>query len=471
MSKLLVVDDEEAICWCVQQVAQKMGHDARTVSTAEEAIELAKTEAFDAVVLDVRLPGMDGLSAISRLREHLGSAPIVVMTAYGDLETAVEAVRQGAFEYVLKPFDADKARRFLSHALNQSAPVKEFPSQPSAAGFVGETAEMQAAYTRIALAAASDASVLLTGESGTGKELAARAIHKYGDRAKGPFVAANIAALSTSLAESELFGHAKGAFTGAEQARRGLLLNADGGTLFLDEVADIPLPTQTKLLRAIEDGEVFPVGSDRTHHTDLRIVSATHRDLPTLVREGKFRHDLFYRISTFEIQLPPLRSRREDIPRLAAHFAQEFSQEKPFGLARLSDEALADLLSREWRGNVRELRNVIEHAVVMARGGDVLPEHLPAPNEFEPASDGDLTLESTIHELLRRWTQDRLKRAGEVDDLYEQLLTMIEPTVLATVVAAHGGQVAAAARTLGLHRTTLRKKLDQADASSLGDDA
>ena len=250
MSNLLVVDDEEAICWGLARLGKDMGHEVTTASSAEEALDLTQQRKFDAIVLDVRLPGMDGLSAISELRKHVGTIPIIVITAYGDLHTAVETVRNGAFEYIVKPFNTDKVRRVLLRALEFAAQAPpDFRSVAAVEGFVGNTPVMQDVFNRIALAAASDACVLLQGESGTGKELAARAIHKYSSRCDGPFVAVNVASLSSTLAESELFGHVRGAFTGAEQARTGLLAKADHGTLFLDEVADIPLSTQVKLLR------------------------------------------------------------------------------------------------------------------------------------------------------------------------------------------------------------------------------
>ena len=310
-------------------------------------------------------------------------------------------------------------------------------------------------------AAASDACVLLQGESGTGKELAARAIHKYSSRCNGPFVAVNVASLSSTLAESELFGHVRGAFTGAEQARNGLLIKADHGTLFLDEVADIPIPTQVKLLRVLEDGEVLPVGGDETIHSDLRVISATHQDLLRLVHERKFRHDLYFRISTFQIDLPALRDRMADICVLAEYFANVLSRAPGGTCPQLSQEARKALEDREWHGNVRELRNAIEHAIIVARGGSILPDHFPSPMPATAIASNGLDIEGEIHALLTQWANARLQNPESTGQLYTQLLTLVEPAVLRAIVRSQGGQLASSARILGLHRTTLKKKLDE----------
>ena len=462
MSNLLVVDDEEAICWGLARLGKDMGHEVTTASSAEEALDLTQQRKFDAIVLDVRLPGMDGLSAISELRKHVGTIPIIVITAYGDLHTAVETVRNGAFEYIVKPFNTDKVRRVLLRALEFAAQAPpDFRSVAAVEGFVGNTPVMQDVFNRIALAAASDACVLLQGESGTGKELAARAIHKYSSRCDGPFVAVNVASLSSALAESELFGHVRGAFTGAEQARTGLLAKADHGTLFLDEVADIPLSTQVKLLRALEDGEVLPVGGDATIHSDLRVISATHQDLLRLIREGKFRHDLYFRISTFQIDLPALRDRKADIGILAEYFANVLSPAPDGTRSQPSRETLRALEDREWHGNVRELRSAIQHAIIVARGGHILPDHLPSPMPASANTSNGLDIEAEIHALLTQWANARLQDPDSAGQIYAQLLTLVEPAVLRAIVRNQGGQLASSARILGLHRTTLKKKLDE----------
>ncbi len=471
MSKLLVVDDEQSICWGLSRLGESIGHEVVTASSAEQALDEVEEVQPDVIVLDVRLPGMDGLSAIEKFRERVGQVPIIVITAYGDLKTAVQAVRNGAFEYIIKPFDLDKVQHALVRALASGhTPTNDQPQiarvSAIAGTLVGRSAAMQKLFNHIALAAASNASVLLCGESGSGKELAARAIHQHGNRANGPFIAVNVASLSPSLAESELFGHVRGAFTGADQDRVGLLVQADGGTLFLDEVADIPLPAQVKLLRALDHAEVVPVGSGQPVKTNFRVVSATHQDLLAKVKNGSFRHDLYFRLGAFRVDIPPLRERRDDIAELAEHFLRATRGEGASAPA-LSDASLSELQRRPWYGNVRELHNALEHAAIVARGGLIEPDHLPQPADASllDAHEHEPPIEKSILTLIDRWAVAKLKDAGETDDLYEQLLRLVEPPLLKATIEKHHGQCASAARGLGLHRTTLRKKLDQYDLS------
>jgi two-component system nitrogen regulation response regulator GlnG len=461
MACVLIVDDEPSICWGLSELVGEMGHEPKTASTAEEGLELASQVRPEAVVLDVRLPGMDGLEAMERFREILGPVPIIIVTAYGALSTAVTAVRNGAFDYITKPFDLQTAEHTLARALASREMVAEHPPVTEArehGQIVGTSPAMQDVFKRIALVAATETCVHIRGESGTGKDLAARAIHRHSRRADGPFVAVNLASLSPSLAESELFGHVRGAFTGADGARTGLLAQADGGVIFLDEVADIPMPLQVKLLRALEQGEVQPVGSSTPVHSDFRVISATHQNLPELVARGEFRHDLYFRLVAFEIEMPPLRDRREDIRPLAEHFLALLASRSGQPSPRLSQEAAAELERLPWYGNVRELRNSIEHAIVLARSGAIMPEHLPPPapaSMTAAAAQGD-----ALPALIRQWAENQLE-AGDIDNLYERLLGLVEPPMLKASMAHFHGQCATAARHLGLHRTTLRKKLEQ----------
>ena len=463
MAHLLIVDDEQSICWGLSQLAAEMGHTAATAATAEEGFELAQSHPPDVVVLDVRLPGIDGLSAMHRFHELLDQTPIIVVTAYGELSTAVAAVRNGDFDYLTKPFDLKVVQRAIQRALRpvarRKADAEPSPGKTPGGHIVGTSAAMQEVFKRIALVAPSDACVHLHGDSGTGKELVARAIHRYSRRSDGPFVAVNVASLSPSLAESELFGHARGAFTGADQARKGLLEQADGGTIFLDEVADIPLALQVKLLRTLEHGEVLPVGAQRPVQSDFRIISATHQRLCDRVADGSFRHDLYFRLVTFEIDLPPLRQRREDIRPLAEHFSELLAAKNGWPRSALSAEALAVLETRPWYGNVRELRNAIEHALVLARGGTIAPEHLPPATP--PSITTDAVHEEAMAQMVRQWTELQLQATPPAVNLHERLLAIVEPPLLETVLAHHGGQRLAAAQQLGLHRATLRKKLDE----------
>ncbi|HWC90131.1 MAG TPA: sigma-54 dependent transcriptional regulator, partial [Pirellulales bacterium] len=308
MPDWLIIDDEPTICWGLERMLKSLGHQTATASTAEEGLRKAESRRFDGVLLDVRLPAMDGITAIEHLQQRLGPVPIVVITAYGDLDTAVEALRRGAFEYLVKPFDLKVAESVINRVLPRLAvPTAPPTARPTADSLVGRSSRMQDVFKQIALAAESSAAISICGESGTGKELVARAIHRYSRRSHAPFVTVHLASLNDSLVESALFGHVRGAFTGADESRPGLLEQAHGGTVFLDEMADVPLAVQAKLLRVIEYGEVLPVGGQRPVHVDFRVISATHRQLDELVAAGSFRQDLLFRLNTFAMQLPALR--------------------------------------------------------------------------------------------------------------------------------------------------------------------
>ncbi|MBX9788826.1 MAG: sigma-54 dependent transcriptional regulator [Pirellulales bacterium] len=459
MSHVLIVDDEESISWALGRMARDEGHEVSVAPSAEEALALIERRRPDVVMLDVRLPGLDGLSALSRMQPLLAGAPVVVMTAFGSLDVAVGAFGRGAFEYLVKPFDLSQAclvlRRALSDAQQGSNKSEPLSNDLECSDFLGRSAAMQEVYKRIALAAPTGAPVLLTGESGTGKELAARAIHRHSLQADGPWVPVNVASLSPTLVESELFGHARGAFTGADAARQGLLELASGGTVFFDEVADIPLSVQVKLLRVLEQQEVTPVGETRPRKTSFRVVAATHRDLRAAVRDGTFREDLYYRLAVLPIELPPLRQRAEDIPLLAEHFLRLV---RPVGAAplRLSVATLEELSRRPWAGNVRELRNAVEAAALLARSGEILPEHLPtniAPLASVPETP-------SLAAVVRAWANERLNQPTLPQSLYEDFLKGVEPALFAAVLERTSHNRAAAANVLGLHRATLRKKLN-----------
>ncbi|MBS0204242.1 MAG: sigma-54-dependent Fis family transcriptional regulator [Planctomycetes bacterium] len=471
MAHLLFIDDEQSICWGLTKLAQRLGHSSAAVGSAELGLESAARTPPDAIVMDVRLPGMTGLEAIEHLHAQKPEVPVVIITAYGDLETAVEAVRRGAFEYLVKPFDLQLAERTITRALT-AAKSREAaagtvtgtaPDDRSESGterLVGKSVPMQGVFKQIALVAPSTACVHLRGESGTGKELVARAIHRYSRRADGPFIPVNLAALNPSLAESELFGHVRGAFTGAEGSRKGLLEQADGGTIFLDEVADIPMSLQVKLLRTLEHGEIWPVGGDAPRHADFRLISATHQDLRQRVADDEFRHDLYFRLVTFELTLPPLRDRIEDIPLLARHFLDWLTAQSSSPRSSLERETLVELERRPWFGNVRELRNAIEHALVLARGGPIEPGHLP-PAALPSLAAAASNLDGGLKPLIEAWGRSQMNSATDGAELYQQFLSLTEPSLFKIVLDHHRGQVAAAARVLGLHRTTLKKKLDE----------
>ena len=462
MAHLLIVDDEQSICRALGKLAEELGLSVDSAASAEQGLESARATPPDVIVLDVRLPGMDGLTAMRHFRSMLGTVPIIVITAFGELNTAVSAVRNGAFDYLLKPFDLNIAERTIQRALciaTQPPAAKTPPLNNCDDLIVGSSPAIQEVFKRIALVAPSDACVHIRGESGAGKELVARAIHRYSRRSQSPFIAVNVASLNPSLAESELFGHVRGAFTGADQSRKGFLEQAHGGTIFLDEIADIPMAVQAKLLRVLEHGEILPVGGEQPVHSDFRLISTTHQNLSRRVAEGAFRHDLYFRLITFEIEIPPLRLRREDIRPLTEHFLDVLSAKNEVQPPALSAEAIAELERRNWHGNVRELRNAVEHAMILARGGMIAAEHLPPP--MLPASTADPVDQQAISASIRQWAELKLQNPDDAQDLYDQLLKIVEPSLFRAAMDHSDGQFIAAARKLGIHRTTLRKKMEQ----------
>jgi len=473
MSHILVIDDEPAICWSFREFLTDEGHTVTIAASAEEALRLTETLRPDVVVLDVRLPGMDGLTAIQHLRPKIGTAPIIVITAFGTLDTAVKALQQGAFDYLTKPFDLDQASAVMNRALSFAAqrpnaqPLDKAQSRLKTEGenhliLVGTSPAMQRVFKQIAVVSAADVPVLITGESGTGKELIARLVHQHSSRKDKPFLAVSLAALNPGLIESELFGHVRGAFTGATEDRRGVFEYAENGTLLLDEIADTPLPVQVKLLRALENHEFAPVGDPRPRPTRVRILAATNRSFPELIAAGMFREDLFYRLSVFQIHLPPLRERLSDLPALAEHFLSNYGEQSV--PERLTPEFLEALQTRPWAGNVRELRNAMEYAALLSRGGPLRSEHLPPPLPLAKSARESLSedLDSKVAEAISQWASQAAETTlakGLDHALYERLLQLIEPPLLKAVLSHCQNNRAAAAQLLGLHRGTLRQKL------------
>lgn len=463
-STVIVVDDEAAICWGFQQLLSDHGHHVLTASSAEEGLRLAAEEPnVVLVVLDVRLPGMDGIAALPKFRAATGNAPVVVMTAFGDLETAVSAVRGGASDYLTKPFTLESATRVCLRAIRPDPlrvdPLRAETSAETAmttSTLVGRSPAMQQLFRQIALVADSDLSVMVTGETGVGKELVAAAIHQNSRRASGPYLAVAPATLSETVLESELFGHVRGAFTGATDHRDGLFQLADGGTVLLDEIGDLNRSAQVKLLRVIEQGEFTPVGDVRPRKCDVRVIAATNRDLTEAVTNGDFREDLLYRLAAVSIHVPPLRDRRQDIPILCQHFLSRLGYP---GAADAIDADLADRLGkRDWNGNVRELRNAVEHASVIARGRPLRIDDFPDSQTSSPSGEAS---RATLDMVIRQWTRSQLDQSGAVpiEDLHERLLAAIEPAALEVVLEHTGGNRAAAAQLLGIHRGTLRERI------------
>ncbi len=456
MSHVLIVDDEESICWGLERMLKETGHEVSVTASAEEAFDAVTRRAPDLVVLDVRLPGMDGLSAMREITHRAGEIPIVVITAFGSLDVAVAAMRNGAFDYLAKPFDLEQVATVIDRALKQRQPGGAAPDSLVAdQEFLGQSLAMQEVFKRIALVAPSDASVLITGESGTGKELVARAIHRHSARVGQPFVPIHLASLSPALVESELFGHVRGAFTGADDSRRGLLELADGATVFFDEANDIPPAVQVKLLRVLEQHEVTPVGAADSRRTAFRVIAATSRNLADERGEAPLRHDLYFRLAAFEIKLPPLRDRVDDIPLLAEHFLRRAQRAGSLAVG-FTSAAMNELCRRDWPGNVRQLQHAVEHGALLARGGQIGIEHLPVASEatVSPAPQNDLAA------AVRDWTHSQLSDRAHDGRLYQAFLSQAEPSLFEAVLRNTLGNRAAAADVLGIHRATLRKKLN-----------
>lgn len=453
MSRVFIIDDEPSICWALEQCLSEEGYDVSVFANAEDAID-STSLAPHAILMDVRLPGMDGLTALAKFREQLPETPVIIMTAFGNLETAVQAINRGALDYLTKPFNLDDAVGLVHRALQTqvvSTSTEEHEPTLATEQLLGNSPAMQAVFRNIALVAERDVPVLITGESGTGKEVIAAAIHRYSKRATGPFVPICIPAMSESVLESELFGHAKGSFTGAVAERKGLLEAADGGTAFFDEIGEIAIPTQIKLLRLMESRSITPVGGNETRKLDFRLIAATNRNLEQMVRKSEFREDLFYRLNVFRIEVPPLRDRREDIPVLAEHFIRQVDPDRRVSL---SDKARDVMLNRDWPGNVRELRNAIEHAVVVTREGEIQPAAFPEPMMLADPSSPQSNLTSAV----RNWWQRQLRENAKVSNLHEKFLSEAETELFKSALEQTGGNRKEASRLLGIHRQTLREK-------------
>jgi two-component system nitrogen regulation response regulator GlnG len=461
---VLIVDDEPAICWAFEKMLRQEGHVVHTASSAEEGLSLAKKEPPALVVLDVRLPNEDGLSALPKFIQASNHAPVIIITAFGDLETAVTAVKRGATDYLTKPFKLDDALNTCRLALRKSG--RQPPSKPTETSsrgshvLVGKSPAMQQVFRQIALVAESELSVLITGETGTGKELVAAAIHRHSQRADRPYLPISPVAFNAELVESELFGHTKGAFTGAHEDRPGLFERAEGGTVLLDEIGDLPLGTQVKLLRVLEQGEFCRVGDVVPRSANVRILAATNCDLPRSVARGTFREDLFHRLTGMQIHLPPLRERTEDLLPLCNHFLERIGY--PDADSAVDASLLETLSKRPWNGNIRELKNAVEHAAVVARGRALSLEDFPAPKPGRDDSETDdsVSLDSAIAD----WTTNALHAVTDRGDaaelnLHSQFLAAVEPALLRVVLRHTGGNRAKAAEILGIHRGTLRERL------------
>jgi two-component system response regulator PilR (NtrC family) len=435
-ARILVVDDERSMQEFLDIFFRSEGYDVVTAGDLSSALLHLEGDEFDVVVTDIQMPGGNGIDLLRAVREESPETLVIMMTAYASAETAIAAIKEGAYDYITKPFKVDEIRIVVEKALEKKLLSSEnrrlrseLRSRTRDRSIVGNSSAMQRVYDLIAQVADTKANVMLSGESGTGKELVARAIHSGGDRRELPFVAVNCAAIPENLLESELFGHVKGAFTGAVQSKAGLFETANGGTLFLDEVGELSLQLQVKLLRVIQDKSIRRVGGTADQRVDVRIVAATNRRLEDEVAAGRFREDLYYRLNVIEISLPPLRERVDDIPLLVAHFAEKYADELEKPVAGMSEEALARLMDYRFPGNVRELENVIERAVALSRGTTIELESLP-PTLLDPAEPaatsriqpGGVDLEAQINDYERGLLLEALEAAGGVKKRAAQLL-------------------------------------------------
>ena len=432
MSRLLVVDDEEGIRTFLAEALERDGHDVTQAVSGDDALQILAEQTFHVVLTDLRMPGTDGMAVLRRLRAEQPDTEVIVLTAHGTVDTAVEAMKLGAFDYLQKPLSSPTELRLLVHrALERRKLIGvrdraalDDAGAPTLTWGDPTMAPVVAAIRRVA---ATSATVLLVGESGTGKEVAARAIHKASQRAAGPFVAVNCAALAETLLESELFGHEKGAFTGAMKQKLGRFELAEGSTLFLDEVGDVPPPMQVKLLRAVQEQEFERVGGEHPIKVDVRIVSATNKDLDAEVASGRFRQDLYFRLHVLPVRLPPLRERREDIPMLCAHFVAKLGPKTNARVRAVSDAALGRIMAYHWPGNVRELENAIEQSLVFAEGEEITPGALPqflqgGAEEEALQIPRELSLPEILDDLERQLILKAYAKAGQVKTETARLL-------------------------------------------------
>jgi DNA-binding NtrC family response regulator len=494
--RILIIDDDTEIRYSLNRVLSSRGYHVEEASSGEEGIEFAREGSFQVIFLDNRMEGISGLETLQHLRSVSPSAMVILMTAFGTTQTAIEAMKFGAFDYIIKPFDLKKVLALTEKAVQSNQDLQKSRSAGSSLintedykeGMVGSSEPMQGVFKAIGQVATSDVTVMVTGESGTGKELVARCIHQHSLRSKQPFMAVNCAAIPDNLIESELFGHEKGSFTGATQQRLGKFELCDGGTLFLDEIGDMALPTQTKILRALQEGEIQRVGSEKTVKVDVRLIAATNRDLESMVREKAFREDLYYRLNVMRIRIPSLRDRLEDVPALTEFMLQRLQKDRRSRVKHVSDEAIQVLCRYSWPGNVRELENTIQRCVVVAQGDTILRKDLPQEildavgGEPAPEAGGDndmddLCLESDMPPTMvgvgdstgldymsmkALWDVVYKRLREEVD---ENLLQAIEKEITRRVLIETQGNQVKASGLLGITRATLRKRIETYDLS------
>lgn len=462
--KVWVVDDDRSIRWVLERALTQAGMVVECFDSGNTLLRQLDRKQPDVIVSDIRMPGIDGLSLLSHIQEHNPALPVIITTAHSDLDSAVESYQRGAFEYLPKPFDIEEVVAVTKRALAQS---RETGIQADTADLaapteiIGEAPAMQEVFRAIGRLSQSHITVLINGESGTGKELVARALHRHSPRAHAPFIALNMAAIPRDLMESELFGHEKGAFTGANSMRHGRFEQADGGTLFLDEIGDMPPETQTRLLRVLADGEFYRVGGHTPIKVDVRIIAATHQNLEKLVESRSFREDLFHRLNVIRIHIPKLSERREDIPQLMRHFFARAADELGVEPKQLLPDAEAFLTGLDWPGNVRQLENACRWITVMASGREVHIDDLPP--ELVQSRSGEATVSDSWHKLLRHWADSELSQGRQ--QLLDRALPEFERVMIEAALAFTRGRKRDASQLLGWGRNTLTRKMKELDMS------
>jgi two-component system nitrogen regulation response regulator GlnG len=465
MKPVWIVDDDRSIRWVFEKALTREGIAFKAFASAQEAIDELEIASPQVLVSDIRMPGPSGLDLLQLVKKRYPALPVIIMTAYSDLESAVAAFQGGAFEYLPKPFDVDQAVELIRRALEESMREEQAAELvTSAPDMLGQAPAMQEVFRAIGRLAQSSATVLITGESGTGKELVARALHRHSPRASNPFVAINTAAMPKDLLESELFGHERGAFTGAQAMRRGRFEQAEGGTLFLDEIGDMPAELQTRLLRVLSDGTFYRVGGHQPLRASVRVIAATHQDLELRVKDGAFREDLFHRLNVIRLRLPALRERKEDVPALVETFVRRFNVEEGKSVVGASPETLACLCAFDWPGNVRQLENAVYRAIVLSDAPYLQPHDFPAISgvappapAFEPATSSaaaSFPAGVAMPDLPAAVPVRILDERGHLRTLEE-----IERDLIQLAIEIYAGHMSEVARRLGIGRSTLYRKV------------
>ncbi|MFO7858251.1 MAG: nitrogen regulation protein NR(I) [Ectothiorhodospiraceae bacterium] len=455
-----LVDDDRSIRWVLDKALRQAGLQPRSFETGDDAMEALREARPGVLMTDIRMPGIDGLELLERVQQRWPELPVIVITAHSDLDAAVSAYQGGAFEYLPKPFDVDEAVSLVRRAIQKAneASADDQAEREATPEIIGEAPAMQEVFRAIGRLSSSNITVLINGESGTGKELVAQALHRHSPRREQPFIALNMAAIPRDLMESELFGHEKGAFTGAQQTRQGRFEQADGGTLFLDEIGDMPPELQTRLLRVLADGAFYRVGGHTARTVDVRIIAATHQDMEQRVAEGTFREDLFHRLNVIRVHLPALRERREDIPKLARFFLARAADDLNVETKHLRPEVERYLMGLNWAGNVRQLENTCRWLTVMGNANEIQMEDLPPELRQETATnDGTDDWE----ESLAVWAERSLARGEE--HILDEATPRFERIMIQVALRATGGRRQEAARLLGWGRNTLTRKIKELD--------